>query len=57
MTTLQARTWAQFAQRASKPRDHRRFWAGVRTALGFVLLAVLLIAALALRAFMFVHFS
>jgi hypothetical protein len=57
MTTLQARTWAHVAQRATKPRDYGRFWAGVRTALGFALLAVLLFSAFALRAYMFVHLS
>ena len=55
MTTLQARTWAHFAQRETKPRDRSRLWEGVRTALGIALLAVLLFAAIALRAFMFVH--
>jgi hypothetical protein len=57
MTTLQARTWTHVEQRATKPRDYRRFWATVRTAMGLTLLAVLLLAALALRAIMFVHLS
>jgi hypothetical protein len=55
MTTLQAREWAHVAQLATKPRDYSRFWTGVRTALGFALLAVLLFAAIALRAYLFVH--
>jgi fatty acid desaturase len=55
MTTLQARSWAQVAQRVTKPRDHSRFWAIARTALGIAILVALLAAALAIRVLVYVH--
>jgi ABC-type Fe3+ transport system permease subunit len=55
MTTLQARSWAQVAQRATKPRDRSRFWAIARNALGIALLVALLAAALAIRVLVYVH--
>jgi hypothetical protein len=55
MTTLQARSWAQFAQRAAKPRDHSRFWEIARAALGIALLVALLATGLAIRVLVYVH--
>ena len=57
MTTLQARNWAHVARHSNKARDYSKVWAAARTALGFALIGVLLFAALALRAYMFVHLS
>jgi hypothetical protein len=55
MTTLQARTWARYAERATKPRDHSRLWAAVRTATGIAILVALLAAAFAVRVVLYVH--
>lgn len=55
MTTLQARSWAHVAQRATEPRDHKRFWAISRNALGIALLLALLAAGLALRVLVYVR--
>jgi hypothetical protein len=53
MTTLQARSWAHFAQRVTKARDYSRIWAIARTALGIVVLVALLAAAFAVRVYMY----
>lgn len=56
MTTLQARSWAHVAQRTTKPRDSSRTREGTRTALGFALIAALLVAGFAMRVLVYVHF-
>ena len=55
MTTLQARNWAQAAQRATGRSDHSRRWATVRAALGIAVLVALLAAGIAIRALVYVH--
>jgi hypothetical protein len=55
MTTLQARSWAQFAQRETEARDHKRFWERARNALGITIVFAMLIAGLALRVLVYVR--
>jgi len=55
MTTLQARSWAHVAQRATGRSDHSRRWAPVRAALGIAVLVALLAAGLAIRVLVYVH--
>jgi len=54
MTTLQARSWAQVAKHAGKPRDYSRLKAAACTALGIAILVAVFAAGIAIRVFMFV---
>ena len=55
MTTLQARSWARVAQRATKAPDKARIQEIARALLGFAIMAAMLVAAVAVRVLAYVH--